>query len=348
MEDHMKAMRLFPVITCFLFLPGAAERTAFSTNSAVRLLKPIPTESRTQADIIARWKQAKPTFTGNPYLELPSLAPPHSPGKLDPDFLNDGLKMLNFIRYLAGIPDAVTLNASLNETCQNACVLMAATRKIAHAIGKPANMSASFHTKAAVGLRRSNLRYAGKPITLDRAVRDWTDDSDRSNIDRLGHRSGILTYLMRKTGFGMAGQYSAVDVRDYEVSGAVTWPEHHEFMCWPAAGYFPVQMMHRGTAWKITLRFNFDPVSKPFSKYSLTLKRMNDGRIWKFSEGDTKYTRDGNYISSYVGPVFIFRPDASFTCNPGDIYEVSLKGLELKPGEHAEIRYQVKLFSLPE
>lgn len=57
---------------------------------------------RSKAEIVARWEGAKPTYLDWQNMEVyGDLNPPIAIGKPKADYIDDGLKMVNFLRYLA-------------------------------------------------------------------------------------------------------------------------------------------------------------------------------------------------------------------------------------------------------
>lgn len=72
--------------------------------------------------VVEKWRQYRPAFAGNPYAEQPGLYPPYQTGKLDPDYLQDGIHTVNFMRFLAGMPDNAMLDEALNDQAMQSVI----------------------------------------------------------------------------------------------------------------------------------------------------------------------------------------------------------------------------------
>ena len=89
------------------------------------------------------------------------------------------------------------------------------------------------------GTSSSNLAF-GDP-TLPDAVDGWMEDSDKSNIDRLGHRRWCLNPMMKKVGFGRTKTFSAMYSFDHSRERVPPF----EYVAWPPAGRRPSSWAHR-------------------------------------------------------------------------------------------------------
>jgi hypothetical protein len=63
-------------------------------------------------------------------------------------YLQDALDMLNFYRFLAGLPDDVDLKDEYTDLVQYGSVLNAAHGSIGHRQSKPSDMPDGFYQKA--------------------------------------------------------------------------------------------------------------------------------------------------------------------------------------------------------
>lgn len=72
----------------------------FAVASADASSDQVVTSGHTPEEIVAKWEQYKPTFAGDPFLVKPNVTAPYTTGKLDPKYLQDGVKMANFVRFL--------------------------------------------------------------------------------------------------------------------------------------------------------------------------------------------------------------------------------------------------------
>ncbi len=223
-----------------------------------------------------KWSLAKPTFEGNPYLVEPSISAPYQLGQLHPEFVEDGLRMANFVRYLSDLPDDLILDPSLNVQAQHGAVLLAANGKnatssqpkLTHTPSKPTDMNTTFYNTGYTSTTTSNiayyglfstatLQYLGRSVetsyewTLASSVRHYMFDRDDNNLDHVGHRRWILNASLKKIGFGYAHillsdqtwphkfeAYSSMQVFDKSRQE----PVEYDYIPWPNHGYFPVEL----------------------------------------------------------------------------------------------------------
>lgn len=145
----------------------------------------------TQAEISARIKSDGVTQQ-DPlnYAMDPLFTPPYdNAGTLAPDTLNNAMKMMNQIRYIAGLQDNVTLNEEYNQKAQAAAYVNLLNRKLSHYPTKPAGMADSMYNLGRSGASSSNLVMASWNRSLNSTiVQGWMEDGDSSNIDRVGQR----------------------------------------------------------------------------------------------------------------------------------------------------------------
>ncbi|MBT2641708.1 S-layer homology domain-containing protein [Bacillus sp. ISL-41] len=318
-----------------------------------------------QDEINQKWQQYKPTYEGHPYEINPIVKSPFSPGKLNDDFINDGVKMTNFVRYLSGLPTVVE-DSSLNELSQYGAVVTAANGFLSHHPEKPMNMDENFFHKGYQSTSSSNLFqfYEGSPMwffkkrnmeissPLAFTVAGYMSDSDMSNIDRVGHRRWILSQYMGKVGFGMAasesGIFSAMQVFDKSrVEGLNEW----DYTSWPAKGYFPYQFLHKTDAWSVQLnRYHFKTPNP--SDVKVHLIRLNDEKEWNLDMSHNTVTEEDNYFNVEnqnfgYSTAIIFRPGEVDTYE-NSTYKITITGLQRLDGQPATIQYTTYFFEMKE
>ena len=300
----------------------AAPRPAPPSAAAAPASLRLNTATRSAADIRRRWSQLKPTYKGSPYAVAPTLVAPHACGALAPGFLQDGLNAINYARYLAGLPDDVTLDASYVDRAQHGSVLLA-VGQFAHSQPKPPDMARDFYDIANAATSSSNIGW-GYPTLADFNF-GCMDDSDSSNIDRVGHRRWLLDPSLQKTGMGYAEARTDTFVFDWSRVGAVSY----DSIKWPCAGPFPVEMFSAGTAWSITL--NPDRYHWTAGGHTVTMRRVRDGRTWTLTAADAD--KLGDYFNFDTGgygvaDCFIFRPDPASigAYRTGDSFRITLSG----------------------
>ena len=266
------------------------------------------------------------------YAEQPNIdTPPYAAGSLSSETLNDALKVLNFVRYIAGVPSNVTLNGSYNKQAQAAALVNSLNGALSHSPAKPAGISDALYDLGYEGAGSSNIG-AGYTNPADSIVRGYLRDEDSGNIDRVGHRRWVLNPPMKQVGFGYAPgsgwNYTAMYAFDSTGSSSCT------NVAWPAQN-MPVELFHADDPWSLNVG---SEVSE--SKTTVTLTRQRDDKVWKFSSGSKDgYFHVDNGWYGMVGAI-IFRPNG-ISYNPGDSFTVRITGATSSP-----IEYQVNFFSL--
>lgn len=132
-----------------------------------------------------------------------------------------------------------------NDLCDAAAEVCRRLGTITHTPERPPDTDDKLYKDGKKGAGNSNLAIGS---TLPTSVDQYMDDSDASNIDRIGHRRWCLNPTMVRTGFGVSGRFSAMWSMDQ--SGKT--PRDLDAVLFPPAGYVPVQMFGSHYAWSIT------------------------------------------------------------------------------------------------
>ena len=285
------------------------------------------------------------------YLEEPSVKAPYAAGKLTDSFLKSGLDTLNLIRYMAHMPD-VGISEEYNHYAQYAAVLSAANNYLSHYPEKPEDMDQSFFEIGYQGANTSNLcmNYGSREALID-AVLLYADDSDSSNIDRIGHRRWLLSPVLKTVGFGYArseggASYSALKVLDSGTS------VDYDFVAYPGSGNFPSELFDGAMVWSVALNPSIfqAPV---LEEITVTLTNQASGKHWILDHqtGAPVSNRTAclgidpeNY--GYIPNCIIFSPGYNNLKEYQGVYTVTVEGLKLKDGSAAKVQYQVDFFSL--
>ena len=278
-------------------------------------------------------------------------------GELTTATKNSALKMLNNVRYIAGL-NTVSLDSTMGGKAQAAAFADFVINSLTHYPGttdgkpngperpKPDGMSDTDWEDGKEGARKSNLAWRSGNASLNYAIiAQWMGDSNASNVARVGHRRWCLNPAMAKTGFGMAGTYTAM--WSFDESGSGTQNK----VAWPAR-YMPIEYFGNTDAWCFCTG---DTSITDISNVAVTLTRRaaspSGSGSWSFSTSNS-YTAsgDGEYFgvninnpyqgySGQAGPYVIFRP-ANITYKPGDIFDVRITGLGSQT-----ITYSVEFFN---
>ncbi|MDR0596318.1 MAG: CAP domain-containing protein, partial [Clostridiales Family XIII bacterium] len=255
-----------------------------------------------------------------------TIGPGYNKGSLTQASLDSALKMLNQIRYIAGIDADVKLDPSQTELAQGASFINAVNGQLSHYPTQPADMSQSLFDLCNSGAQSTNIAW--NYGTLGSAILDgWMEDGDSSNIDRVGHRRWMLNPKMGKTGFGKTGAYTAMYSFDASRTSSYTG------VAWPAQN-MPVEYFGAYYPWTFSVGSSVDG-----SSVKVVLKRDSDGKSWTFSSANSDgYFNVNNQGYGQIGCI-IFRPsDTSYKA--GDSFSVTITGAP------APISYKVNFFAL--
>ena len=149
-SKHMRPQSPFARASRILAVAAFASALLLPLSSAVAL----DTSQRSASEIQACWQQLQPACSGSIYSAMPRWSAPYAAGSLAPQFLQDGLNSMNYVRYLAGLPSDVTLDAADVDKAQHGAVLLAAGQ-FAHSQPKPSDMSQAFYDIANVPRTRA-------------------------------------------------------------------------------------------------------------------------------------------------------------------------------------------------
>ena len=283
------------------------------------------------------------------YNSAPTFSPYYA-GSVKAEVLNNALQELNYIRWLIGVPNNVTLNSDYTKKAQHGAVLLDAIDTLTHTPAKPSDMSQSFYELGYDATTHGNLAV-GKIITggqtygnmtISKSLKSYMDDSDNSNISRIGHRRWLMNPRLKQTGFGISTRrgYSATYV--IEENNNRSWPISDEFITWPTnKREHPLTYFYTDTAWCVVLNSDiFDKSTK--SSVKVTLTRLSDGKSWNFSSSNSDGDFYDNQESYAYDECIIFRPNNISGYNSGEEWRVNVSGLTRKDGGAGTFYYTVK------
>ncbi len=162
----------------------------------------------------------------------------------------ESLRRLKAFRAVVGVPwREMRLDARMNAHGDAGAALCERIGRLDHTPANP-GMPEEKYKFGYTGTSNSNL-YVGPPETpMISSVRAYMDDSDPSNIAKVGHRRWCINPRMLKTGFGSSGRYSAMwsmDQSNRTVSG-------HDTVSYPPGGYAPTEYFAATYAWSVGFR----------------------------------------------------------------------------------------------
>lgn len=155
------------------------------------------------------------------------------------------LHRLMAYRYLCHVPhEGMLLVETWNDLCTAAAEVVHQNGELSHTPPQPPGMSDERYRQGARGAGSSNLAGGGGMV---RAIDSYMDDSDPSNINRVGHRRWCLNPVLKKTGFGESGGYSAM--WSFDSSGKR--PRDVDIVMYPPPGFVPIDYFGARHAWSI-------------------------------------------------------------------------------------------------
>jgi hypothetical protein len=236
-------------------------------------------------------------------------------------------------RLVCGVPYDVGYDPQYIECCQRASELLVKVGSLTHHPTRPAGVDDDLFRLGAKGCGESNLSQgSGIPGSID----SYMDDSDPSNIDRVGHRRWVLNPGMRNTGIGGSGAFSALYAFDH---GRTAVPDY-DLVSYPARGYHPLDLFHAGHAWHVS--FNPERYALVSDECRLAIYPLGPDlkRAGKPLELDYFHVDKAGFG---VPGAIIARPKA-LVLKKGAAYEVEVTGL--KPvGDHPPtLRYIVSFY----
>ena len=271
------------------------------------------------------------------YAQEPVVSGDYSAGKLSDETLDSAVKMLNCVRYIAGISYNVKVTDSYNSLAQTATLVNYVNNRLSHYPAKPADMDESLYELGVEGASSSNIAWASwKGCSMNWTIVDsWMEDGDDYNIDRVGHRRWLINPKMKYTGFGAVsgnrGTYSAVYAFDTKNSKAAEYG-----VAWPAQN-MPVEYFGAGFPWSVSMGSTVD-----ISSVKVKLTRESDNKTWNFSSSEADGYFNVNNDGYGQKGCIIFRPDTDEDYEAGDVYNVSITGL----GNGKDVSYSVNFFEL--
>lgn len=250
------------------------------------------------------------------------------------------VNLLNSYRCLVGLAFDVELKDSYCETAQAGAELCNKIGKLDHTPKNP-GLPEDVYKAGYEGTSKSNLSMGRGMSSTPMA---YMDDSDKSNIDRVGHRRWCINPAMKYTGFGTEGRFSAMYAFDKSRSKV----KDYDFVSFPGKGYHSVKYFASNYAWSVSL----NP-----KKYSAPDKSRVKAEIYKLGRSDKlPLNTEGekalklnyyNVNNSGFGIKYciIFRPE-KIKISSSAKYWVKISGLKDKAGKDTTIEYLVEFSNI--
>lgn len=273
--------------------------------------------SHSQADVCARWKSGHVVTTANPYTAGANQC---DPGTLAAGGITDTLVRMNAFRWLAGLGDTVTDDAT-KDTGDQDCAIIAVWNPAGAQAHNPPSNSTCYNTTGASWAGQSNISWGvSSPDSIDLYVQDTGNDAT------LGHRRWVLHPPLGVIGVGwvkaQGTQYGAAGCLGvFDTSGTGPSPSWYS---WPPSGFVP----DTAAAWK---QWSFH-YPGGMSKATASVLDLGTGKAVAVT---TLMLPQG-----YGDDTFEITP--GFTPKTGDIYRVTVT-----PDTKAPIVYDVEPVACP-
>lgn len=244
-------------------------------------------------------------------------------------------RQLMAYRFLMDVPYDIRLDDGYTSLAQAASELCAAIGKITHTPDNPGWPAERFDP-AAKGAASCNLHQGNRACT---SVRGYMDDSDPTNIDRVGHRCWCLSPPMAATGFGHTNGFTAMWAFD-----KARKPEPDiAFISVPPAGYMPAAWMGAHWAWSVGLSSkHFDAPQEAAIVIEVVPVGVDFLPTGPALPLEAKYVKTESVGLSYL---LIFRP-VDLQLEVGLRWRISVDGLTWK-GKPRPLRWFTELVDIP-
>ncbi len=276
------------------------------------------------------------------YAETPVLTAPHKAGRLKKEYLEWALRHVRAYRFLSELSPDIELNEAYNDLAQHGAGVLALNGDLSHSPPKPPGLADDFFKKGFEGCAKSNLSLHPGGSLRD-SVDNFMDDSDPSNIERVGHRCWILNAPLGKIGFGEAGKEGTFKALYVVDSSAGAGPRSGKpapkdaakgpgFVAYPSRGYYPADYLASGAAWSF----------HPQEGGAFPLNSKDDARLelWRLNEEyDLAEKVEINHLSLSSFKALVFRPVLPKGDLAGARFLVSIASVS-KPG--ARVSYLVE------
>jgi len=246
------------------------------------------------------------------------------------------VRRLMAYRYICDVPyEGMSVDAKMTRQATAAAKVCRMLGRLTHGPKRNPGVSDEQFADAKAGAGHSNLSSGRMRGSVDA----FMNDSDSSNIDRVGHRRWCLNPKMLKVGFGQSGRYSAFWCMDRSRSEVPDF----DFVAYPARGFMPIGFFPGRRAWSVSLNpRKYKKPDKARVKVSVwpvegRFSTSNPDRMPPMKLKDFNVDLGGYGIANAI----IFRPDGVVVA-PGRVYWVRITGLKTAKGADTRIEYPVE------
>ncbi len=245
-----------------------------------------------------------------------------------------GMTKLREFRYLCGVPyEDMQINRTFVAHNLDAAILLNKLGRLDHTPANP-GLPEDVYKSGYAGTSQSNLAGGSRGTSAAKSVEMYMDDSDKSNIDRVGHRRYCISPYMKMTGFGSEGNYSAM----WSFDKSREKVEDFDYICYPARGYMPGTHFNSSYAWNVSLNpLLYSSPDKATVNVHVSLLKGAIKNELKISYQNIEKSGFG------INNCIIFKPD-SISTSPKTKYHVLIAGLKDKNGKDTQIEYYVEFY----
>ena len=255
------------------------------------------------------------------------------------------LRTLKAYRYLCEVPHHDVVAAARPEALsQAASRICAALGDITH---EPPNVGwpEAEYLLAAEGAKGSNLHQG---VNAAESVPGYMDDSDPTNIDRVGHRCWCLSPNLLTVGFGVTFDGTGKPFTAmWATDDSRLPPLEPESVAYPPRGWVPVDMFGPRHAWSVALGRKHYPALDP-ARVRIEVQPLDEEALPRGDPLELEHVRVAEGAPG-LGWLAIFRPKALELVD-GAMFRVTLGelGPAAKKGKPSpRLRFVVRFYVSP-
>jgi hypothetical protein len=250
----------------------------------------------------------------------------------------EGLRQLMAYRFLCDLPyQDLQVDRVYMAHAQAGSEIMKRIDKMTHKPDNP-GMPDDEYRFAYQGTSKSNICSGTRAIS--ESVVLWMDDSDASNIDRVGHRRWCLNPPMLSTGFGFDGSYSAM----WSLDESRKKDPDYDAVAFPPRGLIRTDYFRNDNAWSIS----FNPMKYKMldasTKVVVTPVRFDPEKVTVEEESKPLELEHFNIVDDAGIPnCVVFRPK-NVSVTAWSAYMVNISGLKDLRGRDVPVEFFVGFF----
>lgn len=275
------------------------------------------------------------------YITDYSSSEPYNIGEISEEDLQAALDSVNFVRFMAGLPDDVRLDSKYSVLCQSSSFINYTNGSLSHKPIKPEGVPDNIYSDGYLGSSSSNISYNYGSIAAS-VINGYIGDTDQNNLGALGHRRWVLNPPMKYTGFGITDKYTAM----YALDNSRTESFTGDYVIWPPEN-MPNELVDRsneyGYAYTVSLGDEYD--TPDINKVKVQIKSSKLNKTWNLNS--TSSNMKSNYLTvnttNYGMQNCIIFNVGLFPEN--DTVTVSVNGIT-KNGVESPINYTVNYFDI--